>query len=243
MKMITKDWFASWFDTSFYHILYQHRNDDEAQYFMRNLIAFLDLKPHQTILDLACGRGRHSVFLNKLGFNVKGLDLSKNSILYAKPFENLHLKFSVHDMRKPLNNSYDAIFNLFTSFGYFDNDQDDIQVLKNIKNGLKPKGVAVIDFMNVHVVKQHLVAKEDKTLNGILFNITRQIKDGFIVKNISFSSEGKDYQFQERVKCLSLEKIKSYLKTADLTLKHTFGNYKLDAYDLETSTRLILVVS
>ena len=144
-----KEWFASWFDTSYYHILYSHRDYSEAREFMQNIVAFLQLQKGDLLLDLGCGKGRHSIFLNSLGFHVTGADLSKNSIKEAKKFENDTLKFIEHDMRNPFNTKYNAILNLFTSFGFFENDADDIAILKNIKNGLKPEGIAIIDFMNV----------------------------------------------------------------------------------------------
>ena len=67
----------------------------------------------------------------------------------AKKNKNERLDFKVHDMRLPFNEKYDAIFNLFTSFGYFDDDAVDISILQNIKNGLKKEGVFVFDFLNV----------------------------------------------------------------------------------------------
>ena len=94
-----KEWFASWFDTVYYHILYKHRDDSEAQEFMRNLVSFLNFKKGNFVLDLACGKGRHSIYLNSLGFNVIGADLSKNSIQQAKKFENEVLKVKARNNR------------------------------------------------------------------------------------------------------------------------------------------------
>lgn len=97
-------WYQSWFDTPYYHILYQQRNYDEAQRFIKNLVAYLKINENQNILDLACGKGRHSIFLNSLGYNVTGVDLSKQSILEASKSTNARLKFMIHDMRYPLEN-------------------------------------------------------------------------------------------------------------------------------------------
>ena len=80
----TDNWFESWFDTPYYHILYKERNDDEAQLLMDNLTQYLNLPEEAKILDLACGKGRHSIYLNQLGFDVTGADLSTNSIAEAK---------------------------------------------------------------------------------------------------------------------------------------------------------------
>ncbi len=239
--MKTTDWFTSWFDTAYYHILYKHRNDEDAQFFMRNITSFLKLPESSHIADLPCGKGRHSVYLNSLGYKVTGGDLSKNSIDHAKQFENDSLDFEVWDMRKPLENKYDAVFNLFTSFGYFDDDNEDIGILKSIKNGLKPNGVFVMDFLNVEKVKNSLVEKEVKTIDGIEFHIKREIKDDFILKHISFDADNKEHSYTEQVKFLTLEKMQSYFENAGLKIKHVFGNYSLNEFNANTSDRLILV--
>ena len=238
------DWFASWFDTSFYHILYKNRDHKEARLFMANLASFLKLKKNDHVLDLACGKGRHSLFLNSLGFDVVGADLSKNSIDYANEFSNETLRFVQRDMRDPLNLKYDGIFNLFTSFGYFENDDEDLQVLTNIKNGLKDNNsVAVIDFLNVEKAIRNLVAEEKIIRNDIVFNIKRNFENGFIIKKIEVVTADKTYEYFERIKSLNLSKIKGYLDTVGLKLKHTFGDYDLQEFNQENSNRLILILS
>ena len=89
-----KEWFESWFDTSYYHTLYKHRDHKEAEVFMKNLVNYLNLSNNASLLDLACGKGRHAIYLNSLGFQVTGVDLSKNSIEKAKRHENETLKES-----------------------------------------------------------------------------------------------------------------------------------------------------
>lgn len=237
-----KNWFASWFDTSYYHILYKHRNYSEGQAFLKNLISFLKLKKDNLILDLACGKGRHSIYLNSLGFKVIGADLSKNSIEHAKQLENETLKFVEHDMREPFKNKFDVILNLFTSFGFFEDDAEDIAILQNIKNGLNPNGIAVIDFMNTKRVISKLVSEEILTIDGITFKMNRYVKNGFIVKEINFEADGETHTYFEKVKNLDLAKINSYVNSVGFKIKHTFGNYQLEKFNEETSDRLILVL-
>jgi len=239
--MKTKDWFTDWFNTSYYHILYKERNDDEAQLFMKKMTSFLNLPKTAHILDLPCGKGRHAVFLNSLGYKVTGSDLAENSILAAKAFENNTLTFSVHDMRQPLNNKYDAVFNLFTSFGYFEDDKEDIGILENMKRGLNKDGFFVFDFLNAKKVKLNLVATETKTVDRITFNIKREIKNGFIFKHISFSVDGKNHAYTERVKYLDLDKMTSFFEKVGFTITNVFGNYHLNTYEDKTSDRLIII--
>jgi SAM-dependent methyltransferase len=155
-----KDWFTDWFNTKYYHILYQHRDNHEAQVFMNNLITFLKLPKRSSILDLACGKGRHSIYLNSLGYRVTGADLSINSIKHASESKTKTLDFIVQDMRLPYPVMVDAVFNLFTSFGYFADDIEDIRVIENIKAALNKNGVAVIDYLNIIKTANNLVPTE-----------------------------------------------------------------------------------
>ena len=237
-----QDWFTEWFNTPYYHILYKHRNNSDAQFFIKNITSFLNIKENDWVADIPCGKGRHSLFLNSLGFNVHGGDLSPNSIEYAKKFENETLKFEVWDMRTPMENDYDVIFNLFTSFGYFKDDREDILVLNNFKKALKKnKGKLVLDFLNVDKVKRKLIPYEEKTIDGIKFKIKKEIKNDYILKHIDFKASNKLYSYTEQVKLLSLNKIRRYFDSAGLKIKHIFGDYSLNKFEKLNSDRLILI--
>lgn len=241
MQKETKKWYASWFDTPYYHILYKDRDHEEAQLFIDNLNQYLNLPEDAQVLDLACGRGRHSVYLNKLGHKVIGADLSVNSINYAKQFENDTLKFVVHDMREPFEEKFDTILNLFTSFGYFPDEQDNLTTLKAIQKSLTDYGLAVLDFMNVEKVIKNLVPSEIKTVEGIDFHITRKFENGFIYKNIKFEDDGENYDFTERVRALTLEDFEKMMDEAGIFLLDLFGNYKLQKFNHKESDRLIMI--
>lgn len=234
-------WFASWFDSPYYHILYKDRNYREAQVFMDNLTHYLNLPEKAKVLDLACGKGRHSIYLNQLGFDVIGADLSENSIQQASKNANATLHFEVHDMRLPFNDKFDAIFNLFTSFGYFENDADNLKTLIAIKESLSDYGFAVIDFMNVTQVIANLVPDEVKTVDGIEFHIKRYVKDNHIFKEIDFNDKGESFHFTEKVKALTLDDFKQLMDAAGIYLLDVFGDYKLKKFHKQTSERLIMI--
>lgn len=241
MTNSTKKWYASWFDTPFYHILYKDRDYAEAEAFMTTLTNYLNLPEQAKILDLACGKGRHSIFLNKLGYDVIGADLSENSIAHAKQFENNTLHFKVHNMCLPYGETFDAVFNLFTSFGYFENESDNLSTIKAIKADLNEFGFGVIDFMNSNYVINNLVEKDTKTVDGIEFTMTRRVENGYIIKDISFTFEDEDYQFQEHVKAFTLSDFETLFENAGVYLLDVFGDYKLNKFDANNSERLIMI--
>lgn len=241
MKKEKDNWYASWFNTPYYHLLYKDRGHREAALFMNTLTNHLNLQKNDSILDLACGRGRHSKYLYKQGFDVTGVDLSRESIEYAKQYEKPKLHFDVHDMCLPYPKQFDAVFNLFTSFGYFENEIDNLRTIKAIKEELKPNSYGVIDFLNAELVIKNLVPSERKKMGNIVFHIEKYVEDGYILKNIRFTDDGIDYHYVERVKALTLEDFKLYFKEAGVNLKSAFGDYKLNNFDRNTSERLILI--
>jgi len=235
-------WFKDWFNSPYYHILYKNRDCAEADFFINNILAFLKPNKNACFLDLACGKGRHSIFLNKKGFDVTGIDLSENSIECAKKAENDTLHFYVHDMRKLFRTNYfDYVFNLFTSFGYFENEKDNYATIAAATKALKPNGILVIDFFNAKKIIDTLIDKEKKEIDGITFSITKKAEKGFITKQISFTDCNHNYLFEEKVQTLTLTDFEKYLNASKLKIVNLLGNYNLDAFDEKNSDRLILI--
>ena len=239
-------WFETWFDTPYYHILYKDRDFAEAENFITLLISYLDVPKDSKIIDLACGKGRHSVFLNKMGYEVLGLDLSPQSIEHNKQFENSDLKFEVHDMRAEIfpelsGEKVDAVLNLFTSFGYFEDENDDRKVFQSISNILKDDGYFVLDFLNAKWVEKTLIKVDQTTKEGIDFTIKKKIEDQHVIKDIFFKDQGKDYHFFEKVKLHTLEEINSYALEFGFERVQIFGDYHLNEFNLESSPRCINV--
>lgn len=238
------EWFATWFDSPYYHLLYRDRNQEEARAFIDALLAHLHPKPTARLLDLACGKGRHAVYLSQRGYDVTGVDLSAESIAYARQFAHQHLHFRVHDMRNPLpHGPFDFIFNLFTSFGYFAQETENVVALRSAAAALRPGGKMVIDFLNTERALRELVLQEEKTVAGITFHLTRHLDAGFIVKKIHFRDEsGGEQHFEERVRALSRARFEEYFQMAGLRLAEVLGDYKLSAYDEAFSPRMIFVL-
>lgn len=239
-------WFKTWFNTPYYHLLYQNRDYQEAETFITKLVSYLQLPKGADLIDLACGKGRHSIFLNKLGYNVLGLDLSVESIEHDKAFEKLHepiLKFDVHDMRDPISGQpVDAVLNLFTSFGYFEDPKDDYSVFCSVYNILKPGGIFVLDFLNETYVKNNLVPQQIVERGEIIFHITRRIEDNHVIKDIAFEDQGEKFEFFEKVKLHSLEEITVLAKQNRFSVAEVFGDYQLHGFEASTSPRCITVL-
>ena len=235
-------WFANWFDSPYYHLLYKNRDEKEAQVFIDNLMTHLQIPKGSKLLDIACGKGRHASYFNKKGMDVVGVDLSFNSINTAKKNENATLKFEVLDMRKAFkSNEFDIVTNLFTSFGYFEKDEDEQKTINAMALNLKQRGILIIDFMNAKKAMKNLVKSEKKTVDEVTFNISRSIENNYIIKNITFLNNGKNCQFKEKVKALTLTDFSSFIKNAGLKIIDIFGNYKLEDFNALTSERLIII--
>lgn len=234
------EWFESWFDTPYYHILYSNRDYTEAENFITQLTAELQLPKNSEIIDLACGKGRHSVFLNKSGYKVLGLDLSKKSIEHNRQFENENLQFAVHDMRNTVAHSQvDAVFNLFTSFGYFDSEDDDRKVFKSVSDVLKTGGFFVLDYLNENYVRNKMIPEAEIQRGGIDFKISKKINNQHIVKEIKFSADGQDFNFFEKVKLHTPDSIQKYAEDNGFERIKIWGDYQLNDFNAEVSPRCI----
>jgi len=237
-----RKWFQYWFNSPYYHILYSQRNDAEAEFLIDNLSAYLKPAAHSRILDIACGRGRHSIYLNKKGYDVTGIDLSEQSIKFAQQFEQKHLHFFVHDMRKlSYINYFDIAMNLFTSFGYFDTEKDHVNALKAFRKSIKDNGTVVIDYFNTEKIIKNLTHKENKVIDGIEFHLNKFVAEGKIIKHINFEHRDKSFAFEERVQAFSLADFERMLEKSGLRVEALFGSYGLEPFDAQKSDRLILI--
>jgi SAM-dependent methyltransferase len=235
-------WFKEWFNSRYYHLLYGKRDESEAETFIHNLMGVLQPESNSKFLDLACGKGRHALQIASYGYEVHGVDLSEESINAANLMANDHLVFKVQDMRSVYLPSYfNFIFNLFTSFGYFDQQEDNLLTLKAVRAGLKDGGVFVQDYFNAVKVESAMKAQEIKSIEGIDFEIRKHIDQGVIYKSIKFSDAGQDYQFCEQVNLFQLSDFEAMYKEAGFEITALYGNYQLEPFQTDISDRLIII--
>ena len=243
--MQTKEWFGNWFNSSYYHLLYNNRNDNEANAFIAKLIDYLKPLSKSKMLDVACGKGRHSIALNNLGFDVTGIDLSTESIKIAKKSEKENLHFFTHDMRLPFYvNYFDIAFNLFTSFGYFKTQREHNNAIRSIAQSLKPNGFLVIDYLNTHFEENALIKMCEKKIDEYNFVLTKWHTQEHFFKQIQVADciNGLPRHLStERVAKFSLGDFNEMLSLQDMQIQNVFGDYNLQPYNINTSSRMIII--
>jgi SAM-dependent methyltransferase len=225
--------------------LYQHRDDTEALQFIHNLITYLTPKPHAKMLDIACGKGRHSKALFDAGFDVTGIDLSPASIEAASTMQTNGLSFSCHDMRETFKaNYFDYAFNFFTSFGYFDTHEEHQLAISAMAANLKESGTLVIDYLNVGIVEENIDKEALTQIDSFIFYTKKWQDDLFLFKEIrvvDVVSKEVLGIFEERVRKYGLNDFRLFMQKAGLEMIATFGDYQLGSYHMERSDRLIMV--
>lgn len=243
---IQKQWFKDWFNSPYYHLLYNNRDTAEAATFIDKLLHYLRPVAHASMLDVACGKGRHSSYLASKGYTVTGIDLSIRSIAIAKKLENDHLSFYQHDMRLPFRvNYFDFVFNFFTSFGYFDSERENDNALRMMRNALKPGGCLVLDYLNSQYVEANLVPFEVKEKGDVVFDITREVNDGKFQKQINILDRSRLYRttFTENVSAFTLHDFEGMFDRQGLQITDIFGDYHFNSYDEQHSPRLIIIAT
>ena len=237
------EWFHSWFDSPHYQQLYAHRDEAEAERFLDGLMAQLKPHPGAPVLDLGCGTGRHSKYLASKGLQVTGLDLAAGSIASARKCQHRLLQFRQHDMRVPFGvNAFDYVFNFFTSFGYFDEPDEHLAVVRNIAASLRPGGRLMLDYFNSRYVAFHLKSDEVKELGGTIYLLQRWTDGRYFFKRIVVvDGIGESREYVERVARFTVADFERMFAMYGLSIETVYGDYALTAYDADASPRMILV--
>ncbi len=231
------------------HTLRQDRTDLETQF----AIHALGLQPHHRVLDLCCGQGRHSIALAKTGLDVTGVDLSAEMLDIARSEvadAGLALTLRQADMRRlpdEFENQFDAVINMFTSFGYLESEDDDRQVLHQVAKSLKPGGKLLMDLLNREwviinneefdwhqhedgrVVLERRALSLEKSINHLTY--TEILPDG--TRRVMSDLQMRLYTLTEMI---------SMLDNAGLTLQNVYGGFRGEDYGVNTR-RMIVIAS
>ncbi|MEO8909298.1 MAG: methyltransferase domain-containing protein [Gemmatimonadaceae bacterium] len=235
------DWFEEWFGEDYLRI-YQHRDETEAEHVVELIEKFVAGHEIRSVLDLGCGAGRHSKPLCERWWTV-GLDLSPALLRIARR-EMLDAPYVRADMRElPFGaDSFDLVVNLFTSFGYFEDDRENQRVLACMGESLRRGGILVIDFLNASQVRTDLVPYDERVENGITIEQTRAISadDRFVEKRIRLRERGKEYI--ERVRLLTAGDLEQMLDAAGFVVDARVGDYGGGTW-AESSPRTVIFAS
>lgn len=238
-----KEWYKDWFNTQYYHLLYSHRNENEAEFFISNLVKWIQLPSNSILWDNACGKGRHAHIFAKYGYRVIGTDICPENINYAnQKYASQNVQFFIHDMRREFyQNYFDLCVNLFTSIGYFQYDYENKKVIRVMANSLKKGGYLLIDFFNPKYVIENIVPHETINIQNVSFEINRNIQDGFVIKKIQVIDGHLKLNFEERVRLCNKDFFLIELNKSNIENISVFGDYDLSPFHENLSKRMIFL--
>ncbi len=238
------EWFVDWFNTEEYLNVYQHRNKQDAEKLVNLILSKIKLSAGSKALDLACGAGRHSLLFAQNGFKVTAVDLSEKLIKVAKKSAeelNLKIDFIESDLRYFfVKGKFDLVVNLFTSFGYFDSDFENLQIFKVAINHLKEKGFFVFDFLNADYLKNNLVKKSVDIIAGGFITQERKIENKRIIKNITIAKYETEQKFMESVRLYSSDELITAIQSVGFKVNEILGDFDGNSFNLLTSPRVII---
>ena len=239
------EWFERWFGEE-YLLVYEHRNIKEAEREVQAINMLIELKENDLILDLCCGPGRHDNFLVRLGCRIYGLDFSMPMLKIASdtiPLDNKYPRYIRGDARRlPFRDDvFDVVLNLFTSFGYFD-DNGNHEFIRSIVRILKPGGHFLIDYFNPDRVVSELVEESTKEKEGIRIVEKRKLdnKTRRIEKTIILNWDNKSQTFHESVRLYELDEMISMIESSGLETKNVLGSMEGEPYS-KSSERMIVL--
>jgi SAM-dependent methyltransferase len=236
------EWFETWFGEE-YLALYPHRDEREAAAAVGLVESNLGGIEVKRALDLACGAGRHSRLLSERWWTA-GFDLSAALLARAKAADPAGV-YVRGDMRALpfVDHGFDLVVNLFTSFGYFDNDAQHLRVLAEVARVTRRGGKFVLDFLNSDQVRGTLVPRESSNIGGRSVEVRREISadDRFVVKTIASGGEGAaaDQTFVERVRLFDRMDLETMLEESGFGVEQVLGDYAGGAHS-ESSPRTIM---
>lgn len=230
-------WYREWFGEE-YLDLYAYRDEQEA----KTHVAFLKREIGNVrgpLLDLACGNGRHLQELRANGYHAVGCDLSYVLLKTAhESSESLPLVRA--DMRKlPFcDSSFEGLVNFFTSFGYFENEEDNSRVVEEMCRVLRKGAPFLFDFMNVHRELKQLVQREEREIEGGTVLLERWFDPA--ARTFNKRIVIGERRFIERVRGYDLDEISTLFAAGGLAIHAVHGDFDGSPYDRE-SPRLIVI--
>lgn len=239
------EWFEDWFNTAEYLNVYQHRNEVDAKKLVDLILANVNLPEKATVLDMACGAGRHSILFAQKGYDVTAVDLSESLLTVARSLAKdfgLNINFIKSDLRDfKSNQNFNLAVNLFTSFGYFETDEDNFKVFKIAYNQLVKSGYFVLDYLNKDFIEKNLIKKSIEQIEGGEIIQNRKIENNRVIKEITISRNGEQKHFLESVRMYEKEELLTALNNLGFEIVNIFGDFKGNHFNSDLSQRIIII--
>ncbi|WP_018922183.1 class I SAM-dependent methyltransferase [Salsuginibacillus kocurii] len=237
-----KPWYQEHFQEDYLRI-YKHRDEQRAARELEQIMTYVPVQAGLRGLDLCCGDGRHCRWLARSGVAMTGIDLSPALLKQALDMTgDLPVQYRRADVRHfSYQEEMDLVFNLFTSFGYFTEDEENEQVFAHAAHALKTGGYFIFDYLNPPHVKSHLVPYNEDCIDDLRVKQNRKIENGYVIKEITIQEGNSKREYIERVKLYNPDEIENMLLRNQLEPLYTFGDYDASTLHREQSPRQIWV--
>lgn len=226
--------------------LFSERRRADAPAQVENVISLLGISPGAKVLDLCCGVGRHSLELARRGFHVTGVDRTKlylDEAIKRAESEGLTVEFLQDDMRTFCRPGvFDAVINLFTSFGFFGSPEEDRQVVMNVLRSLKPGGTFLLELMGKEVLARIFRERDWREEDGMIILEERKLSKnwGWIENRWIMLKEGEKQEFKVSHRLYSAVELSSLLGECGFGKVDAYGDLAGLPYD-HTAKRLVVV--
>ena len=241
-------WYETFFDENWLTISSQTHPPEKSAAEVDFLVDELVLQAGQTVLDLPCGHGRHSVELARRGLRVVGVDLNEEPLeraYWAAREAGVKVDLRRIDMREiQFREEFDAVFNLWTSFGYFESESEDRLVLDRAYRALRPGGAFVLETVNLYAVLRrfeprswHELGDGRMLLEERSFDPwTGRMQSGWVLLEPS----GERIEMAFATRAYTLVELVRMLSSVGFTVERAFGDYQGSEYAVD-SRRMIVV--
>jgi ubiquinone/menaquinone biosynthesis C-methylase UbiE len=246
---MTQPWYQSFFGQDYLDVYKYQFTDERAATETQFAAKALDLRPGERVLDLCCGQGRHAVLLAAMGLDVVALDLAESYLRLAEAAakeRNVSIETVHADMREiPYEDHFDAIVNMFSSFGYLESEAEDARVLDSIRRALKPGGRVLLDLLNRDwVVANYIQNDWHRDEDGTVYLEHREFDLPTSRNHVTFTAITPDGKVREivghHIRLYTLREVRGMLEAAGLAYDGVHGGFEDEPYSIDTR-RMIVV--
>ncbi len=241
-------WYKTFFGDDYLRI-YDFLTPERTEHEVEGIINLLALPPGSSILDLCCGHGRHALALAKRGYQVTGQDLSEVFLHHARAeaeAQGVKIRWMQSDMRNiPFENEFDAVINIFTAFGYLENEEEDQKVLQQVYKALKSDGLFLLETMQRESLIRNFAPNEiARHADGLIVLEERNfdlLTSRCNVQVTMLHPDGQRTGYNHAVRIYTLTELVRMLAAAGLQVQAYYGG--LDGSKLSLTSRRLVVVS